>query len=523
MPVYRPRVLARLFVPNVGEPNERVTQEKIDDVFELQVRPFSLRLDMNNHLEADEAEVKFSFDEAGIDPRFLRNCEIYVYAGNADETGHFEATPKNLRFLGIANEVYREVGESKGKVVRIRALDYTTLFLACKHFPPQGIPPLSMTLREAWNLVCDWTGYYDDPTAKSYVSTVQRLKSNGKNDDTDRLRFYGVDPDLTLGSAVAPRLAKFGKLQPPHGADAWAVWQTAVGSLGLISFIRGDRCVVTTATDFYTSADPPLFALGVNIADVSEGRDVNALSAKNVGVESFDPTTGKAVEAFWPPLSLVASGRKKKLGASALGGTPTVRASDYEIFDTPTATSDPKVLEQVAKRIWEERSRQELRGEFQTAEMFVDTIGGGVFDLLSLCAGDRIRVDVDESAFDNIRQFPSLEMRKQYLVARGYADSTAEFIVKNLDGLTKLPSEFQVRSASTTIDADEMNYETRIEFLNRIDVSGAGPAGTGDAATAPVTGQKKLVANPAGERRSDGRTDSGVDGHAGGDNFHSSG
>lgn len=484
--VWRPRCSVSLFVPNLGTSSERTQQEELDDVFRLQCRAHKIELQGNSHMEADECRVSLAYDDAGIDPRVLKSAEIYVWLGDGDAWGEFRPTKENLRFIGIAVDVERDLSISSGKNINLRALDYTTLFLNCKTFLPKGIPLYTDTLRQAWERVCDNTGYYDFES-KSVVSTVQRLRPN--------LEFVGDAEDLAtllLGSAVSARLAKIGKLQVRHGADAWAVWQTAVGSLGLISFIRGDRCIVTTATDFYSAGDPPRLVFGENVYEIKETRDVQSVSAKNVGIESFDPVLGRTLEAFYPPINLVkpkgGKGAKKRMAASALGSPVAVRSQDYEIFDVPTGITDQETLDRFAQRVWEERSRQELKGTLKTSAMVVDTLAADTFDLLGLQSGDRIRVEIDRGALTIIQALPTSFERQGALEARGYSESMAKFIVTNLDSLTRMTPEFQVHNVTTTFDVQACQYEVTIQYVNRIDVSGAAQPGTG-VATAALTGQ----------------------------------
>lgn len=495
MPLYRPRMMVRLYVPNVGSPQDRVVQEGQDDVTMLQVRCHKARLESNNHNEADEVDITICYDDAGIDPRFLRSAEVYLYLGDGDENGDFAPSLDNLRFIGIATDVERVMAtDPGGKDVRIRALDYTTLFLACKHFPRQGIPDLSLTLLEAWHRICDNTGYYDlqgsaGATTGQVVSTVARLR--------DRIEFHGLDaPGPVLGSAVSARLAKLGKLQVHDNADAWAVWQTAVGSVGLISYIRGDRCIVTTATDYYTSDDPPRLIYGQNVTHIREARDGNAFTGKNVALFSFDPLSLHCVEAYWPPIELAV--KKKKTGAGALGAGVSVRAQDYEVFDYQGGpTMDATTLQAIAKRVWEERSRQELTGEATTSEMFVDTLNADRFDMLKLAAGDRVRIEIEQDALTLIQQLDSEAAREAALVERGYSADMAHFIALNLSSITSMPPEFQVHSVTTELDVTDEEggrYETQVRFLNRIDPSGAAQVSKGDPTNiVPMTGQTQTT------------------------------
>ena len=510
--IWRPRCSVRLYVPNLGTASERTQQEELDDVFALQCRAHKIELQANSHMEADECRVSLAYDDAGIDPRVLKSAEMYVWLGNGDDRGEFRPTKANLRFIGIAVDVERDLSVSSGKNVNIRALDYTTLFLNCKQFVPAGLPRHQDTLRVAWERLCDFTGYYDIES-RSVVSTVQRLKP--------KLEFVGEAAEeieaLTLGSAVSPRFAKFnGPVNPPHrDADAWAVWQTAVGSLGLISFIRGDRCIVTTATDFYTADDPPRMVFGENVYEIKETRDVQSLSAKGVCVRSFNatpngrtppppppppapppppptnPSAGYAyvLEAFYPPTHARAP-KQKRIAASALGSPQQVKSQNYEVFDCPFNITDQATLDRFAQRIWEERSRQELKGTLKTSEMFVDTLTADTFDMLGLQSGDRIRVEIDRGALTIIQALPTSFERQHALEASGYSESMAKFITTNLDSLTRMTPEFQVHNVMTTFDVQASQYEVTIQYLNRIDVSGSAQPGTG-VATVALTGQKK--------------------------------
>lgn len=477
MTVQRPRAFVKLFVPNVGTAQERTQQEQIDDVTQLIVRPRRVELFVNNHNEADEATIEGTYDDMGVDPRFMRNGELYVYMDDTED-GILRPAADNLRFVGICVEVKRVLGLDE-KSVHIKAQDYTCLFLNHKGgYPPDGVPTYQDTLITAWQRVCDHTGYFDLET-KSVVSTVQRLR--------DRIDFVGVDGSLTIGSSVSSRLAKLGRFDPHGTVDAWAIWQTAVGSLGLISFIRGDRCIVTTATDFYTGDAPPRLIWGFNVDHIEENRDQNALSAKNVGILSHNPLTHQTMESFYPPLADVTpKGKgKKKIGASALGPGVVVRSEDYEVFDCPMPITDQATLDRFTQRVWEERSRQELKGTVRTAYIEVPRLsssGTNPYSLLTLQAGDRIRVEIDRDALTTIQRLPSIQARVQALIVGGYSDTMAEFIAKNLNDIVNVSPEMQVHSVRVVLEVSGLgagNFNFEIQYLNRIEVSGSGQAGTG--------------------------------------------
>lgn len=487
--VYQPRMFLRLFVPMLGTADQRLAQARTDDVFELHIRPIRARLAYNNYNEADELQITCTYDEAGVDPRYLRSAEAYFYLQDTQASGgQWTPGPQNLRFVGIARDVRRKFTQSE-KVVELTFHDYTTLFLEAKSFPPSGIPLYTDTLRQAWNRICDATGYWNLDT-KTVVSTVQQLKSTGSG-PSDPLQFIGVDGDTVIGKALPARLAKIGKLQVATHADAWAVWRSACEALGLITFVRGPQCIVTTATDYYTATDPPRLIYGMNVLELEEARELGHLSAKNVCVRSFDPLACSTLEAFYPDPSSQAV-RRKRLGVSGKRAPKVVKTQDYELIDLPFPVADKAVLDEIARRIWEERTRQELRGSLTTSEMQAATVAGSQFDLLQLQSGDQVQIEISRSALDLVQAQPSIQARATMLIAKGYSHDMAGYIAANLDSIDKLPPQFLVHSVEHDIEASGSEggckYSTRIEFLNRVKLTDAGPeADSGDSGT--VTNQ----------------------------------
>ncbi len=247
------------------------------------------------------------------------------------------------------------------------------------------------------------------------------------------------------------------------GADAWAVWQQCVGMCGLISFIRKDQCIVTLAQDYYSDSNPPRLVWGHNILEMSEARSSD-FAGKGVGVTSFDPLTNKTLEAFYPPLGTSPSKR-----ALSTGG----KVSDhYEMFPY-TGITDQATLDGLARRIWEERSRQELEGQLSTAEMFADTVGGTSFDLLTLGPGDAVRVEFEQKDKEALRAIATVEERIAYLTRRGYSDGVAQLIAKDADAFTALSPEFCVKRVTVDLQTseDSGSMEVQINYCNRLVVS----------------------------------------------------
>ena len=467
MPVYLPRMSATLDVPTLGDAATRVSQNTDSNTYRLVLRPIRARLMSNGPNEADELELTVSFDEAGVDPRYLRSGIVQFFLADTASSGGV-LTPglgTNCRFIGMVVDVTREFKEDAGKIVTLRAQDYTCLFLACKTYPASKWPTYSDTLQSAWQKVCANTGFWDLSSSPPVVqSTVSVL--------ADQLVFIGAngveDPSMLqtpLGKSMPSRLAGLGTFQAGRPgdsqADSWEIWKTVCESLGLITFIRNDRVIVTGVTDFFTAADPPLFIYGKNVLELKETRELGQVSAKNVCVRSFDPLSGKTLEALFPPAGLAI--KQKRLGASpkSAGSTSTgskvVNSECYELLDLPTPCADQDTLQAIAERIWQERVRQELSGTLTTREMSMASASGQQqYDLLALSAGDQIQIQIDPAALDAIQKLPSIGQRVQALMNKGYASDIANFIAENLSSITSLPAQFLCHSIETTIDATSL-------------------------------------------------------------------
>ena len=496
-PVYVPRLAARLFVPTLGVPSARVAQNQTSQVFQLDVRPVKARWLSNPYSEADELDITCTWDEAGVDPRYLKSAEGYFWLADTDPTQPFTPTPQNQRFVGIMRDVGRLCSSDSGaKTVEMKFQDYTCLFLEMRHYPAGALPRFTDTLTTAWQRVCDNTGYYDLDT-RTIASSVANLR--------DRIVFQGgVDPNKSLGDSVSQRIRALGHMQAQTGTDAWAVWRTVCESLGLITFIRGDQCIVTTATDYFTASDPPLFVYGLNIHELKENRDLAQVSGKNVCVRSYDPLSGASLESLFPPPADALAVKRKKIGASAKKAPKSVATQEYECLDLPFAVSDQPTLDVIAERIWHERTRQEMRGELTTREMVISTTDAsafasfgnveppGNFDLLKLQAGDQIQVQIERDALDAVQALPTMDARVEALEDRGYTQQLATYIAQNLDSLNSLPAQYLVHSSEVAIEIPtgtaNGSYSHKIEFLNRVDISQSGSIPLQSPNAPPITG-----------------------------------
>lgn len=465
---------AYLTIPSLGN-RRRIESEESGEGSSITIPLLTRRAvhEQNDHMHADTLKLSLDGrDIAGVDPQLLRSAVVAFHLGNADDLGNWEPAPENIRFIGAMSECSRSAKADEPLIVEAEFQDYTQFFLRRKPFPTDGIPSYSMDLLEAWQLICDHVGWYD-PETGAIISSVSALR--------DAIDFKIEDPRIGAGfvkeiprlsSAVSKRFAKLGKVPVHPNTDAWAVWLQTVGMCGLISYIDGDRCVVTTSTNLYTSRDMPRLIWGKNIHTFTERRK-EAIANKGIGLTSFDPLSGTTYEAFWPPIG---SDELKRKQVKATKKRPVTedrlrQAEDRTYFAVPGITN----LEQLtlaAKRVYDERSRQELEGSASTVDMFTETVGGSQFDLLELRAGDDIRVEFEQRDREMISAMDSQADRIEYLEKRGYSPEVAALLAESGDDATLRDPTFYVRRVTTTLDYVGMSFEVQVDFVNKISVTG---------------------------------------------------
>lgn len=458
---YRPRMLARLTVPILGTRQERIQQAKASSVVVLEVHPKHVRIESNDHNHADTCSLTADWTEVGVDPRMLDDAQVEVWMDNVGPDEQWSQDGSNLRFVGLTKEIEAKRDKSSCAEVTFEFVDFTTLFLEAKPFGSKGIPTYDMTLDQAWRLICSQTPGADN------------LK--------DSLVLEGLVTFPVLGSAVAERFKKLGKVPVHPDTDAWAVWQQCVGMLGLISYIRLDKCIVTTATNYYTESDAPLMVWGDNLEEWSEVRH-SAIAKKGIGVSAFDPFEQRTLEALWPPLGDASVQHKtvKPTKKHPTQSEASIREHETREYFSIQGVTELAAILNIAKRIYEERSRQELEGHFKTTVMFTRTESTAhariaTFDLLGLHSGDTVRVEIHPDQFQILARMNNNPARVKWLRQRGYSADAANLIVKNMAEFGRLGAKFFVHSvtAELSIEGADGHFSLECHYVNRITIDGS--------------------------------------------------
>lgn len=458
--VYRPVMAARLTVPVAGTREERLALldgPQKSGIVTLDVRPKAIRIERNDHNHADTCSLVLDWTEAGVDARMLDDATVEVHIANADDHGNWIPSDATVRFLGVVREVNTSRPNEEAAEVSLECLDYTSFFLEAKPFGSSGIPALTQRLGEAWQRVVSQTpgaGIFADPKC---------------------IIFQGVDPDVVIGKGVSERFRQLANVQTKPDTDAWAVWQQCVGMLGLISYIEKDRCIITKITNYYTDpkGQAPKLIWGRNIESWHENR-VARLNERGIGITSYDPHELRVVEAFYPPIGDPRLQKKRTSATKKLSRAEARQSEERDYFNYPGVT-DVGVLTDIAQRVWEERSRQELEGSVRTQDMWVETERHGFFDLLDLKAGETVRVEIEPGQKQLLKSLGSKAKRMQFLAERGYSEDAADLIVSNMANFEDLDCRFLTKRVGIELEVTPTSgsFGIDVDYVNRIEIDGS--------------------------------------------------
>lgn len=474
MGYYKPRAEIELRVPPWGSSGDTTK----DIVWSPKI--ISLKWTRNSHLESDELTVEIHYMEGGVDPRMIKHarCSMWMWDALREDLD----VTKHLRFTGICKKASRKLG-TDGYTIELTFHDYTTFFLMMKPFPTKYMPEYTDTLPQIWAKICDGTGYRDRLSGdiKSSVSALKNAlvfsvrDANGNPDATLEANVRNA----TLGSLVSSRFHKIAKPSPPNRCDAWAVWQWCIASLGLVSQIDRNQVVVSNYSEFYGQRDAARLIYGQNVNSFDETADTH-VSMKGILGKSFDPLKGVLIESAYPPpddpfikKSRAAVKRIQKGVNDALNET----SADYEEYNFHWIT-EQAALDNYVRAAWEEFHRQEIKGKIGTDEMEVyressttDPTKLEPVSLLDFSSGDCIRIGMDETTYEALKNLKSEDERVRYLQERaGYIEEVARLVARNIHNKAIASPIMHVRTLS--VEYGWGKFHVDIEFHNRVLLNG---------------------------------------------------
>lgn len=469
MPVWYPSVLVKVTAQVFTEIGRRDV-----DTVQFIDRPRSMVIERNDFRTCDTATLEFDAGDFPILPRNISQALVQVYFGDVgrlDESATTIQEDRFIRFIGYIDFPEISLSESDS-VIRWKARDYTALFLDVKRPSVSLVPTFADRLDVA----------------------LRRIVDSLPGGDNIEVVLDGATEWPELSTIASPGLAD-AKIPVRPEDTLWDLVLRACDPVGLIPEIRLDQLVVHPARGLGVRPRRGYFAYGNNIAEWKERRDLNRMR-EGIGLRAYSMETSQWTTALWPPVgdpSLDSKGKKPLVGAN--GAPPKTNAKRKPLTTTADGTTiDPSekrkwfnydavpnqaALLEVARNIYETRSRMEFEGTFVCADMAVpevrqgdEDLDGRDFDVTGIATGDRVVVELFPEHRALLAGFGDSASRVAFLVDGGYEPSIAALLVRSFESGVDGALEVYVRSATHTI-SESAGYKLEVHFQNLITTTGA--------------------------------------------------
>ena len=249
----------------------------------------------------------------------------------------------------------------------------------------------------------------------------------------------------------------------------------------------------------------------------------------SLDLSSTDRTQNREVEARWPPVPPRTNTQRTTATARGVTATPPVprdvqnaannrvapsgSQTQTDILNVPVhGITDVARLQDIARALFEEISRNEFAGTAETSDLA--SLGGGNNDpdLLRLRPGDAVQFFVDvsgvhsgqESTVGTATDFyrrPVAEMTTEIAQRLGNRDFARAIMATTRGSVNRIQNFFRVSSVDITWDKDSglaVNFDFQNYFVIRNQLGQAVAATPGAVATAPTRQRQRPPATPAG-------------------------
>lgn len=333
-----PRAAVELLIDLEGE----------EEPLEVTLIPRRVSVLRRSHTQADTADIELDGTEVPFDPRAIRSMLMRVFMGQAASNYDTEwRTPARLQFVGYV-DLFEGVQEEDDEL-SLKARDLSSLLRDAKPLPTAAVPKYSDTLGVA----------------------IQRILDNVPG--ASALTLDLGDADVRLGQLVGSRTSS-GPIHLERDMTAWAVIEYLAGMANRLCSVDIGRLLVrqpreafdnvtgVVATIRYNNELGNLTKLGVQKKFIRQRKGIRCVG--------WDPIRRVRLEADYPPDNQLPSrGRprattsRSRSGGGHGGGRARAAAApqppERDVYSVGTVQNKAALLE-VARGIWQERSRQEL-------------------------------------------------------------------------------------------------------------------------------------------------------------------
>jgi hypothetical protein len=469
---YFPQACVRLRI--LPEDFQLVSDAAKQNPGEVIVIPKEITVSINDHKTSDSFSCELDYSTFPFDPRIVRYCGVVVYMGNVQtlysgsQLNTIEPKESNAIFAGFVDEETITFDDTK-RSVRFEGRDFTSLLIDQKY--ADNVPV-----------------FMNEPLDVQIKAYLQTFKA------TEKIKF----DNRTGGTlpTIASFFPGFGSA-PLAGAknvgtheSYWEIIQDLVSRAGLICYMDIDTLVVTTPRNLYNPRADLKFVYGKNVKNLTFKRKLGRLKGFNIRVRS---RVGKEVLTADIPREATPEWAKD-YGIELKDAEVPVLKPDGTL-DKTTNHKAPFItfpvsnignkdqLVKIGQSVYEDYSRQQLEGSFETMEMLAHSDEIPDFDLTDLNVGIPLAIEIDSSDLTQISRLATVEERTQYLLRRQY-DKTLAHTLATTYG--KFSPRFFTKAFSYTLN--EQGFKLKIEFVNIIELTNRMFDGISGAGSGVVTG-----------------------------------
>lgn len=429
------------------------------------VVPKRVTVNINSYREADTFSCELDYKSFPFDPRSIRALGVSIFIRDQkqlyDDSGRLidfnlavdsPIARQSIVFQGFADLEKMRFNEST-RTTSFEGRDFTAILIDRPYLG--GPPPLTKSVDA---IITDLLAQL--PEAKG-ITVVNRT---GK--DLPVLAKYASD--FTTNAKLS------GHKNTRKDSKYWELIQDLVDRSALIAYIEIDKLVISEPRVLYNKASAKQFIYGKNLKELDFERKLGRLKGFNIELRSMslrDKAVGIVTarvpeEATTDWASSMGIAREKvKIPRKQADGTFKEEDAPYYVFSVPDMP-DKQQLIQHAQRVFEEVGRQEIEGTLTTRDMLVaESAPGRVpFDVTKIRNGTPIVVHIDDQDLTEVWSTRSEEVRRRYLISRGYAEGVATSLAT---ALGKYENLFYTRSVEFTVDS-EAGFDCRLQFINFI-------------------------------------------------------
>jgi hypothetical protein len=450
----------------------------LQQIVKLDVLARRITVNINDYTQADTFNCEIDYKNFPFDPRCIRACGISIFLQDKknifkpdNSLNVIEPNPAtdgtgNVIFMGFVDEETIEFDDEK-RVVKFEGRDFTSILIDAKYLV--GKP---LDLGQTLDKLIDQLLHDKDPqTGNDILPSAHDLKVVNRTNTT-----------LPVLKSFFPGFGQPLAGQRNTGKDDtyWEIIQDLVSRAGLIAFIELDKLVISTPRVLYDKSKAKQFVYGQNIKNLEIKRKLGRHKGFNVAVRCLDLNTKEVLTvrlpeegtADWAKATGIPNTRVKVPVINPDGSQGTPKDAPAIAFRVANVNDRSKLIE-IGEKIFEELSRQQLDGSFETHEMetpYKDGSDDKIFDLTQLRIGTPISIEIDQGDLQGISRVKDLATRIAYLEARGYERIIAQSFAIAMGQFTPV---FYTKAASFTLDADT-GFKLKVEFINFIDLDNKG-------------------------------------------------